>query len=649
MNTELNRIAQYKETIGAVIASSKKGKRGSASVSELKFVSSTLIDEKAWTCQSPPRENTIKDRFSKLTVSWRPRRISVEVRQLEPLQSQVLNYQKFGMIKKSRLTKPNQGHQEIYVRMRKPRKSAYASLKAIDKKEQLDDDSSDDEEITSMKSISTSESTSTIDEVKKSWKTKFKANVCDVQLKKDLFDLTKIVITAKTLHKKKGIEEQSRTLKFPSSKAAEEFYEYFQKCQILETKTKKERFQAALGKIKLPPQSECRQLKILVDVMSAKYLPIADFKSTDPYVVAMLGRREIHKTKHVEKSLNPIWTIDHKSVFVLDVSIRELFEQPDEGLVLIIKDYDFATEDNYVGLVVVPPSDLYIANGERINYKVQPLVTKKAVSIRSSSVGFLSQIAQHFSPSITLRFRHATEYDIDFLNACYNKKRASLLQESDDKRSAGNSTIRSVMSLNSKRTKQSQTFSDDNDGKREKIKKYKVCPSPDPENPKTTAWMTENDLNRNAMIESKKWINFGQDENHKSLFGSLFVEVIKCDGLPNLDLGRALGNKTDAFVTFVYGNNYGMSDTIDDKLSPRWPSWSRRAFIFHMMNPSQQLHVGVFDYDYESNHDFIGRVTVDLTNLRPRTIYTLDYSLKKSAMIEKHREESFGTITVSHS
>ncbi len=641
-----NRIAHFEEKIGAVVSSSKKGK-SDKSFSHVRLAPSILIEEKVWTCQSPPRDKTIKQRFSKLSASWRPRRMSVEIHQLQPIQSRILATNESRTFTKHRINEPDQGYQFFCVRMMKPRTRAYAALKAANREEQSDDDSSDEEDAASMNTTSPSESVSGYKEIKKSWKTKFKVDICDVELEK--CSATELTITAQVLKKKKGIEEQSRTLKFSSPKAAEDFLEYFRKCKVIERKKKEDRFQSALGKIKLPPQSEDRQLKILIDIVSAKYLPITDTRSNDPYVIAMFGGKEIHRTKYVEKSLNPIWTIEHKSVFVLDVSVRELFEQPDLGLVLIIKDYDFATEDDNVGLAIIPPSDLYIASGQRIHYEVQPLAeSKSALSTRDSSADFLSRIARAFTPSITLRCRHATQYDIDFLDACYNNRRLSFLHDTDCKESGGRSTIRSVMSLNSRKTNQSQTSTEEN-RKGKKIKKYRVRPSPDPDRPKETAWMTENDLNCDAMLESKKWINFGQEENHKALFGSLFVEVIKCDGLPNLDLGRPLGNKTDAFVTFVYGNNYGMSDVIDDKLSPRWPSWSRRAFIFHMMNPSQQLYVGVFDYDYETTHDLIGRVTVDLTNLRPGTTYTLDYSIKKSAMVEKHQEVSYGTITVSYS
>ena len=184
----------------------------------------------------------------------------------------------------------------------------------------------------------------------------------------------------------------------------------------------------------------------------------------------------------------------------------------------------------------------------------------------------------------------------------------------------------------------------------DKIKEFKVSPSADPERPEETEWMTHEDLEKEVQRPSKKWIDLSGGENlSDTVLGTVFIEVIKCTKLPQMDIGSALGNKTDAFVSVVYENNHGFTDVINDKLSPSWPPWSRRAFVFNMINPSSQLFLGVFDYDASiiDDHDFIGRVTVELTPFSPRTEYILNYNLMRFPRAGK-REKKFGQITVSY-
>lgn len=70
--------------------------------------------------------------------------------------------------------------------------------------------------------------------------------------------------------------------------------------------------------------------------------------------------------------------------------------------------------------------------------------------------------------------------------------------------------------------------------------------------------------------------------------------------------------------------------------------------MFRIMHSSSQLFLGVFDHDVSFNpadgHDFIGRVSIDLSNLRKDTFYTLTYNLYTSARMS-HRKRR-GRITV---
>ena len=101
-------------------------------------------------------------------------------------------------------------------------------------------------------------------------------------------------------------------------------------------------------------------------------------------------------------------------------------------------------------------------------------------------------------------------------------------------------------------------------------------------------------------------------------------------------------------MSVVFEDSFVTTDVVDDCLSPRWMPWTKRAFMFRMMHSSSQLFLGVFDYDVSFNpadgHDFIGRVSIDLSNLRRDTVYTMTYNLYTTASMS-HRKKR-GSVTV---
>ena len=66
------------------------------------------------------------------------------------------------------------------------------------------------------------------------------------------------------------------------------------------------------------------------------------------------------------KSVNPIWTIDSGSLFLLDVTPEEFFGSA-QGLSFIIRDYDTISANDTLGKVFVPQDDLLNGDGERGN------------------------------------------------------------------------------------------------------------------------------------------------------------------------------------------------------------------------------------------------------------------------------------------
>lgn len=158
--------------------------------------------------------------------------------------------------------------------------------------------------------------------------------------------------------------------------------------------------------------------------------------------------------------------------------------------------------------------------------------------------------------------------------------------------------------------------------------------------------MCHEDIEEECYKKSENWVETGSGE-----LGRLYVEILKCEDLPQLDVGGFVGNKTDSFVSIVFEDTLVRTDAIDDCLSPRWLPWTKRAFIFHIFHSSSDLLVGVFDHDDVEDHDLAGRVSIELSNLRKNTVYTLCYDLYTSSKLSnppgstKYRTKG-GTITV---
>ena len=174
-----------------------------------------------------------------------------------------------------------------------------------------------------------------------------------------------------------------------------------------------------------------------------------------------------------------------------------------------------------------------------------------------------------------------------------------------------------------------------------KLKKYKIRPSADPDRKAETKWMTHAQIqDEAAMKRSKNWIDAGTGD-----LGRVYLEIIGCDNLPNLDSGGLVGNKTDSYVTAVFEDCVLKTDVIADKLSPRWMPWSKRAFALRVMHSSSQIHLGIFDYDtgYD-DHDAIGRVSIDLSNFHPYTEYLLHYDIYNTDVWKDRKAR--GSITV---
>lgn len=390
------------------------------------------------------------------------------------------------------------------------------------------------------------------------------------------------------------IEEirQERELIFDTVEDADKFCSKLEEERKSEIIRSKARLQSSLGDIKLAPYEK---ISLLFEIVSGWDLPIGDLKTSDPFVVCMFGRREVHKTRHIPSTLDPIWTVKTGSLFLLEVESEQLFLE--DGMKFLVKDFDQFGSNETLGLVHVPPRTLYRANGERMEFKLQPVPGKTAGEVP----GYLA-----------IRCRRATTYDKTFMQGMQSSMKAIAAPKLP--KSQGNA-IKSMVTKTSK----------NENG----VKKFKVRPGPDPQRRDQTEWMSKDEIESEMMKPSQFWTDAGT-----GTMGRIFLEILSAHGLPNMDTGSWLGNLTDSFVSIVYEDVYVRTDTIDDCLDPVWLPWTHRAFILNMGHASSQISIGVFDFDAGfSDHDLIGRVSVDLTNLRPNTEYLLTYNLYPSARV----------------
>jgi C2 domain len=172
---------------------------------------------------------------------------------------------------------------------------------------------------------------------------------------------------------------------------------------------------------------------------------------------------------------------------------------------------------------------------------------------------------------------------------------------------------------------------------RDLVTQFRVLPYPDPCRPVETEWMTRNQIRTEALKPSTRWVSVGD-----GTAGTIYLEIIGCDNLPNLDMTNIeviTSNRTDPFVSIVFEDNIVRGDVLFDNLTPRWMPWTTRAFAFKVHHPSSLLHIGVLDYDDSplNNHNPVGRVVIGTANFEPNTTYLLHYQLHHDPRVAEVR------------
>jgi hypothetical protein len=144
--------------------------------------------------------------------------------------------------------------------------------------------------------------------------------------------------------------------------------------------------------------------------------------------------------------------------------------------------------------------------------------------------------------------------------------------------------------------------------------------------------MTKDRIHQEARKPSKHWVEAGS-----GILGQVFVEVIGCNGLPNMDIYNISTQiAPDAFACLVYEDSIVNTDVIANTRSPVWTPWCRRAFVFNMSHPSSNVLLGLFHWgdpekppvqaaaEFSSDvHDPIARIVINVADSIPETTNTL--------------------------
>ena len=332
----------------------------------------------------------------------------------------------------------------------------------------------------------------------------------------------------------------------------------------------------------------------------------------------------VHKTKVIPNDPNPIWTVKTDSLCLLNLSptqkvtIELYYYQKDSGGVGGVVASIVSSQTKLCGSITVSCRELLEGDGERKEFCPSP---------------------QHY-PEVSLEIRSRRAQRQDFL--FFHEKKNGIWSPKNNSPSAGSSPVnhgqrpgltpssatdtdfqmvstKNVTNMLFKASKKNVTIDD------VKQTAYRVWPFPDPDSP-NDEYLTKQQLRDVALKPSKAWVEAGSGE-----YGQVYLEVLGCDNLPNMDT-ELVDGKTDAFVACVIEGKFVRTSVIYDSLNPRWVPWSSRAFKFNIMHPSSILFLGVFDFDEGllEAHDPISRVVIHLDKFETGTVYTLKYPLVDS-------------------
>lgn len=152
------------------------------------------------------------------------------------------------------------------------------------------------------------------------------------------------------------------------------------------------------------------------------------------------------------------------------------------------------------------------------------------------------------------------------------------------------------------------------------------------------AYLNRNELRQEMNMKSVNYHDLRRNNSpknfhqvqHDNEIGQLWVEVLQCFGLPAVSAFR----EVSAYAIAVCGSNAFKTDVMPPVANPMWLCKMQRAAIFPLSKAYQKLFVGIFDNGAaEPYYEFIGRVVVDLSRIRPECVYDVTLPLRQSAHV----------------
>lgn len=196
-----------------------------------------------------------------------------------------------------------------------------------------------------------------------------------------------------------GQEAVIRDLKFASSSAAEDFAHALDACEQLSlarARRQIQEFQTSSRGVADDTTSDAENVKLLIELVSATDLPVADLNTSDPYAICRFGETEIHRTQVMDNTLNPIFTLQTGSLFSIEKTTTAFFQSG--GLTITLKDFDSVGANDVLGSCHLSAEELLKGTGERTAYKIEP---GKNVKVGSKP------------PKLYLRVKPATDSDLE--------------------------------------------------------------------------------------------------------------------------------------------------------------------------------------------------------------------------------------------
>jgi hypothetical protein len=378
---------------------------------------------------------------------------------------------------------------------------------------------------------------------------------------------------------------------------------------------------------------------VLFEIIGARNLPVDNMET---YCVVQYGARTIHRTKPYS---SPKQTSRISRALGLFTTSRaaDQFRDPiwtmHEDCILTVAIYQADIDNNkQLKITVWARPQTRLGSAEPISVGTIRIKAPKIIQDCASERMELQLMTELDSPildgrgepaKLAYRCRIATKADLKFFESWMKVPRPNHWREADIVPEPGLSRARLLTDIPEY---QIQSTTPGVGSTPPPPGHVRIKPYPDPTGrSKNREFIAVDDLKKHAAMPSRQWIQAG---SRASSIGRLYLEVLSAHELPNVDIGGKVGNVTDAFCSIVYGDAMAQTDVIFDELSPHWPPWSQRAFVFYMQHPSQVLYLALFGFKRTPlQHRPIGRIEVNPINLHSDTVYNLEYDLYESSHV----------------